>query len=231
MKTKSFTSEADLIKFVENNYDVIDAYTDDKSLSSRRLHRSKASQEKNIVGFNSPVSEKEKVIALANELKNMIYEEYEKHPAMKMNWFRGKMFQPKLDWGYIDEEESLFNDVSLLFNPQSMYKYNKFPLNKWESFMPILWEYGWSWKSRKNKFKNDKYFSAVTSTVNPRGGNRMSYAYFAGTHAISDAIANFNKKHAADGIYARFMLGDTNIELFPGNRHKPYKREAIKFDL
>jgi len=222
MKTKSFTSEADLIKFVGNNYDVIDAYTDDKSLSSRRLHRSKASQEKKILGLPYDMS-RDDISFYANELRDMIFNEYANYPAMKTVGFRS-MFK---NYNFLNED-GLYN-INLRFNFSKMYKENKFKgKGTWESFMPILWEYGWSWGSRKNN-SDGKYFSAVTSTVNPRGGDRMSYAYFAGTHAISDAIAKFNKKHAADGIYARFMIGDTNIELYPGNKHKPYKKKAIEF--
>lgn len=226
-KEKWFKDEAELISYYQKNPGEIDGFDDNvKQKQGKRSHKSRASQERKIVGFNEPISNKADIIKLAKELRSMIYAEFEKHPAMKSKWIRGQMFSTKLNWTF-DKSNTLINDVTLQFNESDGRMYKRSMNDTHWSFMPVLWEYGWSWDTRKNR-------GHKLASNNPRdqryAANRriMTYQYFEGTHAIQTAISKFNTKYASDGIYARFMLGDTNIDLIPKNRNIPYMRADIE---
>lgn len=69
--------------------------------------------------------------------------------------------------------------------------------NEYESFVPSLINYGW---------RND-------ALPIPRNRPR-SYAYYGGSNYLTDAINDFNNKHADENIFVRLYIDDTDVRAY-----------------
>ena len=142
--------------------------------------------------FKSTVKEKKALSDAASVLAEMISSEFKALPEFKHIYVDGMFASVTTE-----------ADGSMRIHfADRMWKENKFKTHI--SFVPILWEKGWS--------VHHAYIARE---------HYMGFNYYAGSNAISTAISKFNKKYAKDGIYASFMLGDTDINLVKGRL--PYK--------
>ena len=180
----TFRNDSDLIKAIKKDKRLLQQIKQNAIKNGINLQKSKKS-----LGYAKDVAELE---TYAKELNHMIISQFKSLPEFK------KIFVDNMFDGITTESQNL---IRMKFS-DSMIKENKFKTHL--SFIPILWEYGWSVKGAK--YSREHF---------------MAFSYYAGSHAISDAISKFNKKHEKDGIYAMFTLGDTDIQLI--TEKLPYK--------
>lgn len=196
---KVFRSDADIANYVkERNAKVItEAYKKDPS----SVEVSRLDENKHI---------KKEVQLAAENLKENITANLESHPAYiksRHGWgSKNNMFNKGITYDKDGKRAFITFNMNEMMKPD-MYKSPEL------SFVPILWECGWSWRISTNRYKKGK--KTQVSTANALASRNSSFAfyqYFAGTHAISDAITKFNNTYKSSGYTAKFLLRKTEIE-------------------